>query len=313
MNIRTFQPGDEAIQAEIYNEAAGGLPKFKPATTVEVQRRTRASDFDPTRRLFAEEGGRPVGYTVFNANGRVSYPWCRPGHEQLAGPLFDAVLQAMRRRGFRQAFAAYREDWSSVGQFFQQHDFRLTRQMVSFLLDVMDLPTIPRRTSSAVGPLRREDVPAVFALCPKALRVHSAAALEEQLFANPFFGPGSVFVLRARGSAQPLAAGVLITEPAYADPRVLDAFMPCYRLGAFGTETMQAKRIKGLFSFLANEDQNTSLLAVELLGAAALRLKDNDDIYCFAAQVPSDVPHLLQVYQRLFRRQGHFPVFERTL
>src|SRR5262245_60471321 len=47
MKIRTFQPGDEAVQAEIYNEAAAALPKFKPATSPEVQRRTRAGDFDP--------------------------------------------------------------------------------------------------------------------------------------------------------------------------------------------------------------------------------------------------------------------------
>jgi hypothetical protein len=313
MIIRTFQPGDEAVQAEIYNEAAGKLPKFKPATTVEVQRRARARDFDPSMRFFAEEGGRPVAYALFNANGRVSYPWCRPGHERLAEPLFDQVLASMRQRGFQQAFAAYREDWAGVGAFLEGHGFRLARQMVNFLLDVLDLPTLQGRPSSTIGQLQREEVPALFELAPQALRVRSPAEFERHLFANPYFGPESLFVLRARSTGKPLAAGLLITEPTYADPRALDAFMPCFRLGAFGSENMQAKRIKGLFSFLAKPDENVGLLAVDLLGVASLRLQNSDDIDAFAAQVPSDVPQLLGVYQRLFRRQGHFPVFERTL
>ena len=68
--------------AEALDAAAAGLPGFKPATSIEVLRRVRARDFDPTTRLYAEEGGRPVGYIAFHANGRVSYPWCLAGYEQ---------------------------------------------------------------------------------------------------------------------------------------------------------------------------------------------------------------------------------------
>jgi hypothetical protein len=313
MLIRTFRPGDEAVQAALYNEAAADLPKFKPATVAEVQRRTRAADFDPTMRFFAEEGGRPVGYALFNANGRVSYPWCLKGHEHLAGPLFEQVLSAMRQRGFRSAFAAYRGDWSTVGEFFLAHGFHRTREMVNFVLEVMDLPTIPTRPSSVIGPLQPEDVPAIFALAPQVLRVRTPAELEQHLLHNPDFPPEAVWVLRSRGSQAPLAASVIITEPTYADPQMLDANMPCFRCGAFGTETMQVKRVKGLFSFLARADQNVGLFGVELLGRAALHLSDRDDIGALAAQVPSDAPHLLRVYQQLFRRQGAFPVFERQL
>jgi hypothetical protein len=313
MTIRTFQAGDEAVQADIYNEAAADLPKFKPSTTAEVQRRTRARDFDRAMRFIAEEAGRPVGYALFNANGRVSHPWCRKGHEQLAEPLFQHVLDAMRQRGQRQAFAAYRGDWAGVGAFFEGHGFRRAREMVSFLLDITDLPTIPARPNSQVGPLRREDVPALFALAPEALRVRSPGELEAHFCANPYFGPEAVFVLRSRATGAPVAAGVLITEPTYADPRALDANMPCFRLGAFGTETMQAKRVKGLFSFLARADGSAAQLGMDLLGEAALRLADSDDITTFTAQAPSDAPHLLQLYGRHFRRQGAFPVFERDL
>src|SRR5262245_59517767 len=98
MTIRTFEAGDDAAQVSIYNEAAQELPKFKPATLDEVRRRLRGPDGHPASRFFAVAEGRPVGYATFSASGRVSFPWCRKGHEQFAQPLFEAVLQAMRQR-----------------------------------------------------------------------------------------------------------------------------------------------------------------------------------------------------------------------
>src|SRR5262249_29236398 len=101
MTIRPFTAGDEAAQVSIYNEAAADLPRFKPATLDEVRRRCRAPDFDPATRLFALANDRPAGYATFHPNGRVSYPWCRKGREELAEPLFEAVLAAMKQRGLR--------------------------------------------------------------------------------------------------------------------------------------------------------------------------------------------------------------------
>lgn len=313
MAIRTFQPGDAAAQAAIYNEAAADLPKFKPATVAEVQRRTGAPDFDPGTRFFAIEGGRPVAYAVFNANGRVSYPWCLKGHAVHAVPLFGRVLEAMRARGLRRAFAAYRADWGTVNDFFRANGFAQAREMVNFITEVLDLPTIPGRPSSVIAPMRREDVPAVLELAPQALRVRTAAELERHLFANPYFGPEALFVLRSRTGGGPVAAGVLVQNAAYADPKMVDSAMPCFRLGAFGAEGMQAKRIKGLFSFVARADPNVNALGLDLLGHATFRLDQGEDISNLAAQVPSDVPHLLRFYERNFRRQGSFPVFERDL
>src|SRR5579871_4360442 len=109
--IRQFQPGDEAAQASIFNEAAAGLPGFKPAQPQEIRKRALARDFDPATRFFAEEGGRLVGYCGFQACGRISYPWCKKGFEQHAEPLFTAALDALTGRGVRRAFAAYRSDW----------------------------------------------------------------------------------------------------------------------------------------------------------------------------------------------------------
>ena len=313
MTIRTFRAGDESAQVAIYNEAAAELPRFKPATAPEVQRRTRARDFDPSMRFFAEDGGQPVAYALFNPNGRVSYPWCRKGHERWAEPLFQQVLGEMRRRGFRAAFTAYRSDWPQVSDFFVAHGFRKARDMVSFVVDVMDLPTVPARPSSVITPLLTGDIRALLEMAPGALRTQSPAELERHLFRNPYFGPEALYVLRSRAEDKPVAVGLLIQEPTYADPKGLDANMPCFRLGAFGTEGMQAKRVKGLFSFLTPPGPNANALGLDLLAHAAHRLEQDDDIATLAAQAPSDVPYLLRFYESIFRRQGSFPVFELPL
>ncbi len=278
-----------------------------------MQRRTQTKDFDPSTRFFAEENGQAVGYATASANGRVGFPWCRQGHEHVAEPLFQAVLEALGRRGVRKAFAAYRGDWPVVLDFFRGHGFRQAREMVNFVIDLVDMPTPPARPSSAITPLRREDVPAVFALAPQTLRVPTAAALAAHLFENPFFNAQSAFVLRSRTDRTPVAAAVFILDPSYADPKQVDAGMPCFRLGAFGTEGMQTKRINGLFSFLARPDNNVSPLGLDLIGQASYRLQRTEDVGTLAGQVPSDVPHLLRFYERHFRRQGSFPVLEREL
>ncbi|HJT78854.1 MAG TPA: hypothetical protein VJ739_16740, partial [Gemmataceae bacterium] len=151
-----------------------------------------------------------------------------------------------------------------------------------------------------------------FALAPKALRAGSPAELERHLFHNPAFGSDALFVLRGRASGAPVAAAVLVENPAYANPLQVDAGMPCFRAGAFGTEGAQVKKINGLFSFLAPPGNDVNPLGLDLLGQAAMRLRDSS-VDSLAAQVPSDAPHLLRFYQQYFRRQGSFPVFERAL
>lgn len=313
MNIRNFRPGDESVQVALYNEAAGQLAKFKPASEQEVQRRVRARDFDPASRFYSEENGRVVAYANYNPNGRVSYPWAAPGFEHVAKPLFEHMLQQMAAKGHRKIFAAYRADWPVVLEFFKQQGFRHARDMVNFVLDFLEMPTPSAVPSSAIAPLKPEDVPAVFAMMPESLRVSSALELRKHLFQNPYFTADSVFQLRSRSGEAPVAVGILITESTYASPKAIDSSMPCYRLGAFGTEGMSTKRVKGLFSFLAKPDQNVNAVGLDLMGQAAYRVRENDDIECLAAQVPSDVPSLLGFYERYFRKQGSFPVLEKEL
>jgi hypothetical protein len=312
MSIRTFQPGDESAQVSIYNEAAGDLPKFKPATLDEVRRRIRDPGFDPKMRFFALDGDQPVGYASFSVNGRVSYPWCRAGHEHHAEGLFQAVLQAMKGVGLKKAFAAYRGDWPAMRDFFLKQGFVQAREMVNFVVDLADLPTPAARPNSLLQTPTAADMAGLFALAPGALRVSSPAELERHLLHNPYFPPDSVFVFHHRTDNTPVAVGVLVVQTGYADPLQIDAGMPCFRLGAFGTETMTWKRVNALFSFLARPGSTLTPYGLDLLGAAATRL-ETTDLDTIAAQSPSDVPHLLKFYETYFRRQGSFPVYQRML
>jgi hypothetical protein len=210
------------------------------------------------------------------------------------------------------AFAAYRADWTGPRDFFLAHGFQPAREMVNFLLDLTDMPTPGSRAGSAVEPLRAEDVPELFALGRGLIRSATPEALASHLLHNPYFGPHSAFVLRARSDGLPVAAALLITNTAYADPKAVDANMPCFRLGAFGTEGMSWKRLNGVFSFVTAPGRDLNPLALELLAHAAARLGDADP-GTLAAQVPSDAPHLRRFYQQVWRRQGAFPIFERSL
>jgi hypothetical protein len=313
VSIRTFERGDEAVQVAIYNEGAGRLPRFKPANVEEVSRRAGAPEFDPSARFFALEGGQAVAYAAFNSNGRVSYPWCRKGHEHLAGPLFQHAMEEMANRGCRKAFAAYRADWPEVINFFRQRGFTVAREMVNFILDMVDLPTIPARTNTSVTALKRADVPAIFKLAPHVICCESPAELERHLFDNPHFPPTSVFVLRSGSGDALRGVGILVRNASFADPKAVDANMPCFRLGAFGTEGMQTKRINGLFSFLCRDDAQCGGIVVDLMEHASSLAQDYEDIATLAAEVPSTAPNWLRFYEMNWRRQGSFPVLERKL
>ncbi|HEY7153585.1 MAG TPA: hypothetical protein VH575_06470 [Gemmataceae bacterium] len=311
MEIRTYRPGDEAAQVSIYNEAAGELPKFKAATPDEVRRRVQAADYDPSTRFLAVEDGQPIGYAGFHANGRVNYPWCRKGHEAAAQPLFDRVLQAMKERGLSRAFAVYRADWPVQQEFFNRNGFRLRREMVNFVLDRAAMPAPSARSGCPIGSTTPDDVPAILELGANVLQVKDRTALERHLFHNPYFSADAVFALRENADAPPRAVGIFIANAAYADPRQVDAAMPCFRLGAFGTEGMSSKRLNGLFSFLSADSPDAPALALDLMDHATQRR--GGAVAAFGAQVPSDAGHLLRFYEQYFQRQASFPFLERSL
>jgi hypothetical protein len=311
VNIRTFQPGDEVTQAALFNVAAYALPGFKPATADDVKKRTRGRGFDPTARFYAEEGGQVVGYcTLEPEQGRISHPWCKKGFEATAGPLFDAAIQSARDRGLTKLFAAYRRDWQPVLQFLTDRGFAVTREVINYWADPVDLPTLVNRSKLPINRLRREDVPALAAMGRGFIRIPDER-LENYIFANPYF-PAEAFLVLRSADETPLAVGVGLESSTYADVKRVDPLAPCFRLGAFGTEGYNTKRVNGLFSFLVANPQQALTAGLALLSEASQEMTDGT-VSALAAQCPSDAPHLVGFYTRYFKEQGRFPMLEKTL
>ena len=311
MNIRTFQPGDEVTQASLFNAAAYTLPGFKAATADDVKKRTRGRGFDPAARFYAEDGGQVVGYCTFEPEqGRVSYPWCKKGYEAAAEPLFDAVLRSARDRGVTKVFAAYRRDWQPVLQFFADRGFGVARDVINYWADPVDLPTLVNRSRLPINRLQRADVPALAAMGTGVLRL-PVEKLENYIFSNPYFPAEAFLVLRAADDT-PKAIGIGLESSTYADVKKIDPLSPCFRLGAFGTEGLNTKRVNGLFSFLVANPQEALTAGLALLSEASQEMTDGT-VTAVAAQCPSDVPHLVNFYARYFKEQGRFPVLEKQL
>jgi hypothetical protein len=311
MNIRSYQTGDDVAQVSIYNDAASRLPKFKPATIDELRRRMRG-ETDATTRIFAEVDARPVGYLTYHSNGRIGYPWCRAGHEVYGVALLNHALDAMKALGLKSAFAAYRGDWQPVREFFLGQQFTQTREILNFGVDLVEMPTPAARGGAGIDELKKSDLPRVLEMGKGILRVHTVEALEQEFFNNPHYPPHSLFALRSNADKQVLAVGILIADEAYANPKQVDSAMPCFRLGAFGSETMNTKRINGLFSFIAAPGRDVTHYGLDLLSYATNRTQQTE-IETFVAQVPSDAEHLVRFYKSQFRRQGAFPLFEKNL
>jgi len=309
--IRTWQPGDEDAQVSVFNTITGVMPGFKPAKPEDIRRRSRSRDFDPELRFLAEVNGRVVGYCNAQSIGRISYPWCLPGYEGCVEPLFDTAIEALIERGVRRAFAAYRDDWQSVRGFLVEHEFVEVRQMINFIMPLSDSPTLTGTVSRPITSLHADDIPLIAAIGADVLRI-GQTELVRYLFANPFFSAESVFVMRDRDGKDIVALGLLIEDASYADPRQVDPTMPCFRLGAFGTEGMSTKRINGLFSFLVAPKADVTTIGLDLLTHVFDRMEESPT-EVLAAQVPSDATRLRSFYERFFRKQGSFPIFERVL
>lgn len=312
MTVRTYKPGDELAQVSIYNAAAGRLPRFKPTSVDEIRRRFRGPDFDPKQHFYAIADGQVMGYAHFHDSGRISFPWCRPGYESLAELLLERVLDEMRQRQMRSAFAAYRSDWRPVAQYLEDHDFRHVRDMVSYVIDLAEMPTPAALPPARVSPLVPEEIDQILKLGEGVIRVDSSEALRKHLFEYLGLPPEAIFSARGRTADDMLAVALLIENKDYADPLTLDAGMPCFRFGAFGTEGLTHKRVNGLFSFVCRPERDAIGLGLDLLGQTVFRMKQ-EWLSTLTAQVPSDAAHLMAFYERFFKRQGAFPIFERSL
>src|SRR5205823_8591374 len=104
-------------------------------------------------------------------------------------------------------------------------------------------------------------------------------------------------------------AGLLVVNDRFADPTQVDAAMPCFRFGSFGTERQRHKRLNGLFSAAFRDEADGELLLAWLVATRARP----SGLSLIAAQAASDVPGLCDWYDRYFKRQGSFPMLARRL
>jgi hypothetical protein len=249
-----------------------------------------------------------VAYAVFNPNGRVSYPWCLPGYEEARGPLFGQLLDVMRDRGLVEAWAAYRADWVPVLGFLREAGFTEARSMVNFVAETDQLPVSSLPDGLTLGPLGRDDLPDLLRI-GRGLLDDDPDALGTFFWSNPFFGPDSLFALRpADGPGPIVGAALAVADPRFADPTKIDPAMPCFRLGAMGTEAERHKRVNGMFSCVFDDEA----VGESLLAEAARRFTRAGVLHA-AAQAPSDRSDLTAFYDRFFRRQAAFPILARRL
>jgi hypothetical protein len=311
MTIRSYKPGDEHAQARIYNAATASLPGFKPATAQEIARRYQAADSDPQTKFYAEENGEVVGYAVFSSNGRVSCPWCLPGTDAVREPLLAAVCAQMGNRGFTEAWAAYRADWVPVLDFLSEHGFRETRSMINFVANVSCLDLSDHLPGDAViQPLQHDELPQLIALEPRLFAGSSAEVLERFFWDNPFYRfRRSLWALRDGNAGAIRGACTLVVDDSFADPTKIDPAMPCFRLGAFGTERERHKRVNGLFSCVFADGADGDVLLSSALRSSPTGAR----LTHVAAQAPSDAEALCDWLGRRFQRQGAFPIMARRL
>ena len=312
MNIRNFQPGDERTQAALFNSVAFALPGFKPASEDEVKRRSRARGFDPTTRFYAEEKEQVVGYcTLEPSQGRISYPWCKKGFEALAVPLFESALHAARERGLSKVFAAYRQDWVGVLGFLESNGFSKARDIVNYVTSPLDLPTIASRGGLPLRRLQPSDLPALAEMGRGLIRI-PPEKMEAYYFSNPYFPVEAYLVMEERGGGAPIAIGIGLESSTWADAKKVDSLAPCFRMGAFGTEGFNTKRVNGLFSYVVSKPEHALPAGLALLNEASQELTEGS-VTSICAQCPTDAPNLMNFYSRYFKEQGRFPVWERDL
>ena len=138
-----------------------------------------------------------------------------------------------------------------------------------------------------------------------------ADKLESYFFANAYFPVESFLVLRDRDE-KPIAIAIGLESGGYADVKKVDPFAACFRLGAFGTEGLNTKRVNGLFSYIVADPASALTAGLALLSEAHQEMTEGT-VGALAAQCPSDVPHLVDFYARYFKEHGRFPVLEKRL
>jgi hypothetical protein len=308
VKLRAYQPGDEEAHARIFNELASTWPGFEPLTAANILRSTRKRGFSPQSRLSVEVAGQVVAYITTRTDGRVTAPWCQPGHESAATPLIQAALDQLRQANLPRAYFVTRHDWPQTIALMEAHGFVKVRDVYNYSLALTDTPTLTIRSRSEFATLTARDIPTLRAMAPTLFTIDEQT-LSKHLLENPQLASEAVYASRSRGTGELRGVGLVVIDPNLGQAKV-DANAPIFRFGAFGNEAYQTERLNGLFSFVCSGDPMS--IGLDLLGEA-LRQVEELDIDYLHAQVPSDQPQLLHFYDRVFRRRGSFPLYELPL
>lgn len=308
MKLREYQPGDEEAQVSIFNELAKDWPGFRPLNADDIRRTIRKRGFSPSSRLSVEVDGVIVAYITTREDGRVTAPWCRPGHEAAAAVLVRAALEQLRRTNLSRAYFVTRRDWPQTMTLMESLGFVKVRDMLNYTMALTDTPTLTIRSRSEFASLTPQDIPTVRAMAPTLFTVDDET-LRKHLLDNPQLSREAVYAVRSRSTGVLRGVALIVTDPNLTQAKV-DANSPVFHFGAFGTGAYQTERLNGLFSFVSSGDAMT--VGLDLLGEA-LRQVEEIDITHLHAQAPSDQPQLQRFYDRVFRRSGSFPVYEYPL
>ena len=160
---------------------------------------------------------------------------------------------------------------------------------------------MPVTVSVGLGTGNRDQI---LAYLMQILQVQQQIVMQQQGLSGPLVYAKNVFDVLSK-----LCENAGYKEPFFADPTKIDPAMPCFRLGAFGTERERHKRVTGLFSCVFADKADGEVLLAAALWSQAGR----SGLTHIAAQAPSDAASLCSWYDRFFQRQGSFPILSRQL
>ena len=139
--------------------------------------------------------------------------------------------------------------------------------MVNFVAEVSRLPASDQLPSDrTLARFEPEDLPQLIALAPGLFADIDARVLHRFYWNHPDYPfSENFFALKNAEGGRILGAFLLVSSERFADPTKIDAAMPCFRLGAFGTETQRHKRVTGLFSCVFADNREGDLLLAAAL------------------------------------------------
>src|SRR5262249_42473212 len=154
----------------------------------------------------------------------------------------------MKGRGFTAAWATYRTDWPPVLNYLRRHGFAEIRSMINYVAETSSFSVLDQLPPTRlVTKLKRDELPDLAKLMRARLGKLDVETLGRYFWENSFYAfADHLLALKEAGSGNVRGISLLVVDDRFADPTKIDPSMPCFRLGAFGTENQRHKRVNGL-------------------------------------------------------------------